>query len=193
MKLFFVAFVLLLIIGDAKAQSALPGYYITQNNDTVKAQIKVKKGFFGQKTNDFNEEVEVVDDAKGTIKFLPADIHGYGFFADGKQYAFVSKPIKDGTKKFLSPIYTGPQSSLYMYGIQTAGGTFSTKQVFYTFEKPDQAFLFLKNMLNNKFRADLKEFYKDNAAALQVIDARFKYWLDLDKDLMALLIKANTK
>ncbi len=193
MKSFFMALVLLLTIGYAKAQSSLPGYYITQNNDTVKAQIKVKKGMFGQKANDFNEEVEIADEAKGLIKFLPADIHGYGFYADGKKYVFVSKPIKDGTIKFLSPIYTGPQSSLYMYGIQTTGGSFSSKQVFYTFEKPDNVYLFLKNILNNKFRSELKEFYKDNVAALQVIDAGFKYWLDLDKDLLALLIKANAQ
>ncbi|MEE1944529.1 hypothetical protein VRU48_05375 [Pedobacter sp. KR3-3] len=193
MKPFLMAFALLLSIGYAKAQSSLPGYYITPNNDTVKAQIKVKKGMFGQKTNDFNEEVEVADEAKGIIKFLPADIHGYGFFADGKKYVFVSKPIKDGTKKFLSPVYIGPQSSLYLYGIQTTGSTFSSKQVFYTFEKPDNAYLFLRNTLNNKFRSDLKEFYKDNTAALQVIDARFKYWLDLDKDLLALMIKANAQ
>lgn len=176
----------------ANAQSTLPGYYISLDNDTITSQIRIKKGMAGQLTNDFTEKVEVADSLKGLIKFLPEDIKGYGFSYNGHQYAFASKPVKDGSKKFLSPLYIGPRSSLYVYGSQTTGGvSVSSKQVYYTFEKSDNTCLFLRNILNNKFRSQLKEFYKDNAAVQQLIDTKLRYWLDLDKDLIEIMRKAN--
>lgn len=187
----FLALLLVFPIYRANAQSSFIGYYITQKNDTVKAQIKVKKGMLGQISNDFNEEVEVIDSVKGVIKFLPEDIKGYGFSSNRYKYVFVSKPVKSGAKKFLSPLYIGAKSSLYLYGIQSTGGAIPSKQVFYTFEKSDNVYLFLRNILNDKFRSQLREFYKDIPVAQQFIDTNFRYWLNLDKDLIELLQKVN--
>lgn len=193
MKLISFAFILALLVHRADAQSLASGYYITQKSDTLASQIKLKKGLFGQISNDFTKEVEVIDSVKGTIKFLPEDIKGYGFLYEGRKYAFMSKPIKNGPKRFLAPFFAGPKSSLYLYGIQTAGGGLAmpSKQVFYTFEKSDGTCLFLRNILNNNFRNQLKEFYKDNTVVQQLVDTKFRYWLDLDKDLLELLRKVN--
>jgi hypothetical protein len=73
----------------------------------------------------------------------------------------------------------------------SAGAGMSSKQVFYTFEKPGGQYLFLKNMLNNEFRAKVREFYKEFPQAVELIDSRLKYWLDLDKDLRDILQKVN--
>ena len=186
MKPLFLVFVLVFFVGHAQAQSSWPGYYITLKNDTVKAQIKVKKASSG----DFNEEVEIVDEAKGLIRFLPTEVNGYGYWSGRYKYAFVSKPVKNGEIKFLSPAYVGPKSALYLYGTFATGGTFPSKKVFYTFEKSGN-YLFLRNILNNSFRSELKEFYKDSAIAQQLIDTKFRYWLELDKDLVELMQKVN--
>lgn len=192
MKRISWVFIFICLAYYANAQSSLQGYYISLGNDTIASQIRVKKGIAGQLTNDFTEKVEVVDSLKGLIKFLPEDIKGYGFSYNGHQYVFASKPVKDGSKKFLSPLYLGARSSLYVYGNQTIGAvSASSKQVYYTFEKSDNTYLFLRNILNNKFRSQLKEFYKDNAAVQQLIDTKLRYWLDLDKDLIEIMRKAN--
>jgi len=34
-------------------------------------------------------------------------IKGYGFSHNGYKYVFVSKPTKDGSYKFLAPVYVG--------------------------------------------------------------------------------------
>lgn len=125
------------------------------------------------------------------IKYFPGDINGYGFSYNGRKYVFASKPIKNWEKKFLSPLYSGPKSSLYVYGLLTTGGGVASKQFFYTFEKPGNTYLFLRNILNKQFRSEVKEFYKDNAIVMQIIDAKLRYWLDLDKDLVEILQKAN--
>lgn len=188
-----VLFFFLFAAMDIQSQTTTPGYYITKQDDTVKTNIRIRKGVFGQTTNDFIKEVEVIDSVKGSSKFTPDDIRSYGFSHDGKRYLFVSKPVKNGSNKFLSPLYIGPRSSLYRYGISSSGGGTSlpSQQVFYTFEKSDGSFLFLRNILNNKFRSQVKEFYKDNKEVQAIIDSKLRYWLDLNKDLLAILVAAN--
>ncbi|ASZ12490.1 hypothetical protein KTO58_12135 [Chitinophaga pendula] len=191
MKPILLGFILSFFLYYANAQSFAPGYYITPTRDTVTAQIKIKKGAFGQSTNDFIDEVEIIDSIKGAVKYLPEDINGYGFTYKGRRYIFASKPIKNGKRKFLSVLYIGSKSSLYLHGLVTTGGAYASKQVFYTFEKPGNTYLFLKNILNNNFRSQVKEFYKDSPGVMQIIDTKLRYWLELDQDLIEILRKAN--
>lgn len=183
----------MIVFTSSLAQKTVSGYYISKNNDTLKTEIKIRKGVFGQNTNDFTKSIQVIDNTNKTIEFTPNDIKEYGFTNEGINYLFMSKPTKNGTNKFLAPVFIGSKSSLYQYGIftQGSGGAFSSSQVFYTFEKADGTFLFLRNMLNKKFKSELKEFYKDNLEVQQLIDAKFKYWLELSDDLNLLLYNYN--
>ncbi|MBC6491824.1 hypothetical protein ACFSQD_11130 [Flavihumibacter stibioxidans] len=178
---------------EAEAQTTTPGYYINKQDNTIKTNIRIRKGVFGQTTNDFLQEVEVMDSVKGSSKFSPDDIKSYGFSYDGKRYLFLSKPVKNGSNKFQSPLYIGPRSSLYLYGISSSGGgtNLPSQQAFYTFEKSDGSYLFLRDILNNKFRSQVKEFYKDNKEVQAIIDTKLKYWSDLKKDLRDILVAAN--
>jgi hypothetical protein len=193
MKPSVFVFVLCFLFAEAYTQSTAPGYYITKENDTVAAQIKIKKGVLGQITDDFIEEVVIVDSLKGSQKFAPADIKGYGIELKAGRYVFVSKPVKDGSIKFLSPMFIGKQSSLYKYGIFTPGyGTaFPSQKTFYTFERADGTFLFLKNILNKNFKIQVKDFYKDHPEVQPLIDTKLKYWLELEKDLKEILQAVN--
>lgn len=189
----FIIVLLLMIVVTSSAQTTASGFYITQNNDTVSAEIKIRKGVFGQANNDFTKKVQVINSKNVALNFTPDDIKGYGFTYDGLNYAFVSKPIKDGTNKFLSPVFVGAKSNLYQYGIYIdgTGRAFSSNQVFYTFEKADSTYLFLRNILNKKFKSELKEFYKDNLEVQQLIDTKLQYWLELNNDLKLILNTYN--
>lgn len=181
----------MLTIVRVNAQSITKGYYITQENDTVVTQIKFPKGFFGQ--NNFTNMIEVVDSVNAKKRFTPADIKGYGYSAEGYKYVFLSKPVKDGSYKFLSPVFIGPKASLYQYGIYTSGSgsALPSQQVFYTFEKPDNNYLFLVGRTTKKFKNELKEFFKDNPDVLRLIDDKLKYWLEMKKDLLEIMQTVN--
>lgn len=191
MKYFiFTIFTVLNIISN-NAQSVSNGYYITQKNDTVEIQVKFPKGFFGQ--NNFTNMIEVVDSLNITKRFTPTDIKGYGFSSDGYKYIFLSKPVKDGSYKFLSPVYIGPKASLYQHGIHTSGNgnALPSQQIFYTFEKPDNKYLFLTGRTTKKFKDELKEFFKDDTNVLSLIDDKLKYWLEMKTDLLEIMQLAN--
>lgn len=192
MKNLILISILMFSITDAHSQKSMPGFYINVENDTIETQIRIRKGVFGQTTNDFIDEVEVGDSLTGFKKFGPDDIKGYGFISGSNNVFLLSKPIKNGSKKFLAPFYIGPKSSLYQYGFRSSGGgAIASQQTFYTFEKSDGSYLYLRDILNKKFKAELKEFYKDNTEVQQLIDTKLKYWLDMKKDLMEILIAAN--
>jgi hypothetical protein len=125
------------------------------------------------------------------MKYEPETLRGYGFTYNSATYTLVSKPIKNGSYKFLAPVVIGPKTNLYRYGLVNVGGAISNKQVFYTFEKEDNTFLFLNNILNNKFRVELREFYKDYPEAQKLIDTRLKYWLELEQDLNDIVRAVN--
>jgi len=193
MKHYIILYSLLIVFTSSLAQKTVSGYYIAKNNDTIKTEIKIRKGVFGQITNDFTKSIQVTDGSNKTLEFTPNDIKEYGFTNEGINYLFISKPTKNGSNKFLTPVFIGSKSSLYQYGIftQGSGGAFSSSQVFYTFEKADGTFLFLKNMMNKKLKSELKEFYKDNIEVQQLIDTRFNYWLELNDDLILTLYTYN--
>lgn len=191
MKHFILTIVTVLTIVSINAQSITKGYYITQENDTVVTQIKFPKGLFGQ--NNFTNMIEVVDSLNAKKRFTPAEIKGYGFSAEGYKYVFLSKPVKDGSYKFLSPVFIGPKASLYQYGIYTSGSGYAlpSQQVFYTFENPDNKYLFLVGRTTKKFKNELKEFFKDYPDVLRLIDNRLKYWLEMKKDLLEIMQTVN--
>lgn len=191
MKYFILTIVSLLTMLSINAQSMNKGYYITQSNDTVLAQIKFPKGFFGQ--NNFTNMIEVVDSVNREKRFTPSDIKGYGYTDGRYKYVFLSKPVKDGSKKFLTPVFIGPKASLYQYGIYTSGSGYAlpSQKTFYTFEKADNKYLFLVGRTTKMFKSKLKEFFKGEPDVLKTIDDKPKYWLEMKKDLLEIMQIAN--
>ena len=191
MKHFIFTIVAILTLASINAQKTTNGYYITQENDTVKVQIEFPSGVLGQ--NNFTNLIEVVENSNSKKKFTPTDIKGYGYSANGYKYVFLSKHIQDGSFKFLSPVFIGPKVSLYQYGVFTSGSGYSlaSQNIFYTFEKSDNSYLFLIGRTTKKFRNELKEFFKDNPEAQRLIDDRLKYWLEMKKDLLEIMQAVN--
>ncbi len=184
---------LLFFFGIIYAQKTAPGYYIDKNNDTIKVQIKQNAGILGSATNDyFITLIEVKDDSGNFKKLKPEDIKAYGFEKDGISYRMFSKPSRHGKQKFLAPLVIGPRTSLYKYGIMTYGGAINYNQTFYTFENSDGEILILNNTMNKKLGAELKDFYKDYPEVHRLIDERFKYWLELEDDLIYVLERINS-
>ncbi len=193
MKHYTLILVVFLSIGNLFSQTTVSGYYIDKNTDTINAQIKMENGLFGQLNNAFTKEIIILNNNGDSKIFIPVDIKGYGFTLNGIKYRFLSKPTRNGSNKFLTPVIVGPKTSLYQYGInyKGSGSPLGSNQVFYTLEKSDGTYLFLKAILNKKFKKDLKDFYKENIEAQNAIDSKFKYWLELEHDLNHILRIVN--
>jgi hypothetical protein len=90
-------------------------------------------------------------------------------------------------------VFIGSKASLYQYGIFASGSGYSlsSQQVFYTFEKPNNKYLFLVGRTTKKFKSELKEFFKDDNNVLLLIDEKLKYWLEMEKDLLNIMQTAN--
>jgi len=90
-------------------------------------------------------------------------------------------------------MYLGNKGSLYQYGNFIAGNGYAlpSQQVFYTFEKPNEEYLFLRNILNKKFKIQIKEFYSEHLETQELIDKKLQYWLDLNKDLIEIMQSIN--
>ena len=163
MKNYTILIALFFLTKISYSQTNASGYYINNHKDTISAQFKIHKGVFGQITNNFTDEVFILVDEKKE-KLTPDNIEEYNFTYNNTLYRFFSKPIKNGSKKFLSALVIGPKTSLYLYGnfIQGNGNALSSNQTFYTFEKADGTYLFLRNILNKKFKEELKNFYQGN-------------------------------
>ena len=106
---------------------------------------------------------------------------------------FVTNPIKKGIKKFLTPVVVGTKSSLYQYSATVSGSGYAlaSASVYYTFEKFDGNYLFLKNILNKKFKTQLLAFYSEDSNVQQLINSRLQYWLEMQKDLVEIVKAYN--
>lgn len=177
---------LILVLGFSflKAYPArIQGYIVTLTNDTVQVQIK------GASQN--YRHVKIVDSAGVTQMLTPKDIKAYGYTFKSKDYVFRAKPIKDGTLYFLETVATGDKASVYEYTV-TLPGLASSTEVFYTFERPDGSYLFLKNFNPlDKLSSEIKSFYSDNREVQRLVDNKFQARRKIEKDIKDLIDAAN--
>ncbi len=175
------------------SQTTAPGYYVINNNDSVVVQIKIPTSIFG--AEDFSKlllKVEIVDSINGAKKFKPNEIKRFGFLYKEKNYTFFSKPtITKKNIRFLQPFITGPKTSIYWFHTVDQNG--APLGTFYTFEKEDGTYTFLSTGIRSldKFRATLKEFYKENAEVQQLIDAKFQNRASINRDMMEIVQAVN--
>jgi hypothetical protein len=193
MKRYILLFFLLTFFGYSFSQTSVSGFYVTNANDTISAQIKLPKSIFGSvDLSKFLLKVEVVDSISGENKFKPDDIAGFGFLFNEEHYRFFSKPaITENNLRFLQPVILGQKTSLYQF--QTVDQNGATLGTFYTFEKADGTCTFLitgiKNL--NKYRDTLKEFYNDNLEVQQFIDTKFQTKTSIKTDITEIVQAVN--
>ncbi|MEQ1797916.1 MAG: hypothetical protein ABL872_08180 [Lacibacter sp.] len=174
------------------SQTTVPGYYVTNNNDSVDTQIKIPKSLFGTDLSKLLLKVEIVDSINGTKKFKPKDIKGFGFTYKEKHYHFFSKPaITERNVRFLQPFIIGQKTSVYWFHTVDQNGI--PLGTFYTFEKADGTYTFFSTgeLSLSRFRASLKEFYKDYPEVQQLIDTKFQTKPSLKHDITEIVEAVN--
>ncbi|MBN7814031.1 hypothetical protein [Algoriphagus pacificus] len=193
LKHLILSWLLLTLAGYSFAQTTAPGYYITLNNDSIPAQIKMPKSVFG--SVDFSKflfKVDVQDSNNSMKKFKPEDIKRFGFIYNDENFTLYSKPIfTETTLRFLQPTVLGEKSSLYQFQTYDQNGV--PLGIFYTLEKSDGTYAFLTTGLKSldKFKELLKEFYEENPDLLQLIDSRFTERKSVQADMVELVETAN--
>ncbi len=192
MKYSFLLFLLLTSFGYSFAQTTVSGSYVTKTNETISAKIVVPSSIFvAEDLSKLFFKVKIVDSVKGTLTLKPEDINSFEFLLNGKQYQFYAKPFNaKNNLRFLQSLVIGPKSSLYW--AQTVNQNGAVVGTFYTFEKADGAYAFLINTMRlDKFKTELKEFYKDNLQVQQLIDTKFQSKASLHNDVKEILQAVN--
>jgi hypothetical protein len=193
MRHFILSLVLLTICGFSFSQSTVSGYYVTNDNDSIDAQIKMPKSIFGSvDLSKFLFKVEVNDGSNSPKKLKPEDIKGFGFMFNGETYSFFSKPtMTEKNLKFLQPVILGPKTNLYQF--QTIDQNGKPLGTFYTFQKADGTYTFLNTGIPglSEFRKTLKEFYKDEIHLQQLIDTKFESRKSIKNDIMEIVQTSN--
>lgn len=192
MKHSFLLFLLLSSFGYSFAQNTVSGRYVTKTNQTVDAKIIIPSSLFvAEDLSKLFFKVKIVDSVKESITLKPEDIHSFEFSLNGKPYQFYAKPFNaKNNLRFLQSVAIGPKSSLYW--AQTVNQNGAIVGTFYTFEKADGTYAFLINTMRlDKFKTELKEFYKDNQEVQQLIDTKFQSKASLHNDVKEIVQAAN--
>ncbi len=192
MKYSFLLLLWLTSFGYSFAQTTVSGSYVTKTNETIKANIVVPSSIFiAEDLSKLFFKVKVVDSIKGTLTLKPEDINSFEFLLNGKQHQFYAKPFNaKNNLRFLQAVAIGPKTSLYW--AQTVNSNGAVVGTFYTFEKADGTYAFLINTMRlDKFKTELKEFYKDNLQVQQLIDTKFQSKTALHNDVKEVVQAVN--
>ncbi len=193
MRHYILLILLFTLIGNSYSQTTVSGYYVTQKNDTLSAQIKMPKSIFG--TVDFSKflfKVELVDSTSAAKTFKPKDIKSFWFVYNNQDYRFYSKPtITQNNLRFLQPLIIGQNTSLYQFSTVNQNGL--PLGTFYTFEKADGTYTFLNTgiLSLNLFKKTLLEFYKDNLELQALINSKFQSRMSVKNDILEIVHRAN--
>lgn len=192
MKHSFLLFLLLTAFSYSFAQNTVSGSYVTKTNETVNTKIVVPSSIFvAEDLSKLFFKVKIVDSVKGTLTLKPEDINSFEFLLKGKQYQFYAKPFNaKNNLRFLQSVVIGSKTSLYW--AQTVNQNGAVVGTFYTFEKADGTYAFLINTMRlDKFKTELKEFYKDNLGLQQLIDTKFQSKASLHSDVKEIIQAVN--
>lgn len=186
MKQYILLFLLLTQFSYVYAQNptTIPGYYVTNTNDTVNAQIKLPHNLFSNKVMlaKLSEKVTIVDSANESRVFRVKDIKGFGFLYNDNKYQFLSKDFgrenafSASTHKFYQAIILGQKSNLY-HRLTTVDASGRILGIIYFLEKPNGTntaiYLFAQTKADF-IRNLLKQFYKDDVEVHPLIDSKFQ-------------------
>lgn len=205
MKHFTFLLFSLILFTPAYTQTAttIPGYYVTNTNDTVNAQIKLPQYILSDKAmlTKFVEKVEIVDSTKVSRVFRVNDIQGFGFFYEENMYHFQSKDFgrenafSASTHRFYQAIILGQKSNLY-HGSTTLDAGGGTLGIVYYLEKPkgpNTAIYLFPRTKPEFIRNLLKKVYKDNVEVHPLIDSRFqsKLFETWQNDIIEIVLTVN--
>ena len=193
MKAYFLLFLAFPTIGISQIKA--DGFFVSLNNDTVEVTFKIPKkpvnevsDLFGKQI-DFlaiKEGVEIIDSAGEMRQLLPSASKGFLFRHGSRVYNLFSKPIDNHNRGFLRAEIMGERLKLLYYIIEhpkrkTSTGAFGStsqntqEEYFWTFEKQDGTFLFLRStMQESEMGRLLKNYLGDSPKMHDLIDRKFQ-------------------
>jgi hypothetical protein len=168
----------------------IDGYFITNKHDTVNVTFKIPVGFISQIPNyqSIQYKIKYYDKASGKkITLRPEDALEIGFRYGNvaikmlsRSYSFSNNPFSNDGKIFLRLQIDGPLKMFRYYytqsspghfngatGAMTGGYSYNVEQ--YVLQRGDEP---LKWPRTWSFRKDMKEYFSDCPALVEMIDSK---------------------
>ena len=165
------------------------------NNDSVRVTFKIPKKPIGETSDlfgnkiDFSamrEGVEIIDSSGQPGQLMPSSSKSIVFTHKSKVYKLFAKPVDNHTWCFLRPEVMGNKMRLLYFIVEhpkrkvTTGAFGSTQystleEYFWTFEKNDGTYLFLRSTMKEKEIARLlRDYFNDNPKIQEMVDKKFQ-------------------
>jgi hypothetical protein len=151
------------------SQTLANGYYVTNENDSVRTKIKIPITLF---TGFDPERLEIkmkskLTDSSMFKKFTPTEIKGFGFNYKNEPYSFMSINLNEH-KRFFQVIYSGNNVGGYYY-VKTGyrGSTVVTVRT--QIAEGESLIVNSSSMSRKKIKDTFMAFFKNNNKAVAII------------------------
>jgi hypothetical protein len=189
--LLFLPFFPLIGLSQIKTE----GFYISKNNDSVRVTFKIPKKPIGETSDLFSnkidffamkEGVEIIDSSGNASWLTPSASKGIVFNHKSRVYELLAAPVNDHHWCFLRPEVIGTNMRLLYFIIEhpkrkVSTGAFGAtrystlEEYFWTLEKHDGSYLFLRSTMKEKEIARLlTEYFRDKPKIQSLVDKKFQ-------------------
>jgi hypothetical protein len=151
-------------------QTLADGYYVTNENDSVRAKIKVPitlfTGFDPERL-EFKMKSKLPDSARFQ-KFTPTEIKAFGFHYKSETFRFMSINLDEHSKGFFQTIYSGNNIGGYLF-VKTGYRGSATVTVRVQIPEGENLTLNSRTMSRKSIKQKFISFFKNNDKAETII------------------------
>ncbi len=166
---YFLILCLCAVAEITSGQTLANGYYVTNDNDSVRAKIKIPIALFvGFDPERLQLKMKSkLTDSSMFEKFTPAEIKEFGFNYENESYRFVSVNL-DEHKRFFQVIYSGNKIGGYCY-VKTGYRGSTTVTVRTQIADGESLILSSSSMSKKKIKEKFITLFKNNNKAAAII------------------------
>jgi hypothetical protein len=152
-------------------QTLAEGYYVTNENDSVQAKIKIPitlfTGFDPERL-EYKMKSKLADSA-AFQKFTPTEIKAFGFNYKNEDYRFMSVNLNAHTKRFFQVIYSGNNIGGYFF-VKTGYRGATTVTVRVHIAEGESLIVNSSSMSRKRIKQKFIDYFKNNHEAETIIE-----------------------
>ena len=192
MKRFLLCGLLIFMTSFLFGQASDKGYYVTWNNDTIRAKFYIE----GRASISFcltSDGIQIIDSNKNKSWLLPTEAKECRFAFKGKEYRIFSKPDNQyGRKAFFHANIVGKRVSMYQCSSMPNMSISRWTVTYFALEKADGTLLSTSTQESASIvKEKIRRFFNSEPSMMKLMEERFKQNESLEKILKSLAMAYN--
>ena len=192
MKRFLLSGLLIFLISFLFGQVSDKGYYVTWNNDTIRAKFYIE----GRASISFcltSDGIQIIDSNKNKSWLMPTEAKECRFMFKGKDYRIFSKPDNQyGRKAFFHANIVGTRVSMFQCSSMPNMSISRWTVTYFALEKADGTLMSTSTQEpETAVKGKLRRFFNSEPSIMKLMEEKFKQNESLEKILRALAMMYN--